>query len=593
MAMVGIGNVLEIKQRHDEYQQEGETIIILIFIQKPIVLKQGLIFGTSSRKSDVSSLRVIALIVAFLILIPILAIAANLLMSGSSDTWRHLAATVLSSYIANTLILCIGVSAGAILIGTSAAWLVSIHEFPGRRVFEWALVLPLAVPTYVMAYTYTDLLQFVGPVQSWLRESFNLKPGQYWFPDIRTISGAVVIFVFVLYPYVYLLARTAFLERATGMLEVGRSLGLGPWQSFFRISLPLARPAIATGASLALMETLADYGAVSYFGVPTFTTGIYRAWFSLGDRVAAAQLSAALLGFVALVLLTERITRGRGRFHNTTARNRPLPGHQLSGIKAVGAVLVCLLPLMIGFLIPAGTLLHMALTSGDAQFGERFLRLARNSFVLAAISAAVAVAIAVLLAYAARGARHIMSSLVNRVVGLGYALPGSVIAVGVLIPVSRLDTWLASTVQEITGHNPGLVLTGGIAALIYAYLVRFLTMSLQTVEASLSKITSSMDDAARSLGSGYGETLQRIHLPLLRGSLLTAALLVFVEVMKELPATLVMRPFNFDTLATQAYTLASDERLAEASTAALSIVVVGVLPLMLVSREIARSRRSQ
>lgn len=531
-----------------------------------------------------------ALIVAALVAVPILSVAANLLTGGSGDTWQHLASTVLPSYVVNTLILCVGVSTGAILVGVSTAWLVSAHDFPLRRVFEWALVLPLAVPAYVMAYTYTDLLQFVGPVQTWLRATFGLLPGQYWFPDVRTIGGATLIFVFVLYPYVYLLARAAFLERASGMLEVGRSLGLTAWQSFFRISIPLARPAIAAGASLALMETLADYGAVSYFGVQTFTTGIYRAWFSLGDRVAAAQLSAVLLGFIALILFLERLSRGGARFHNTTGRNRPMPGHRLRGPAAAGAFMVCLLPLVFGFLVPAGVLLEMALTEGDAQFGERFVQLAKNSFTLAAVTALVAVAIAVLLAYAARMSRHAAPRLVNRVVGLGYALPGSVIAVGVLIPVTRIDTWLAGAIQSATGHSPGLLLTGGIAALVYAYLVRFLTVSLGTVEASLSKITPAMDDAARSLGYGQSETLWRVHLPLLRGSMLTAGLLVFVDVMKELPATLVMRPFNFDTLATQAYTLASDERLAEASTAALAIVAVGVLPLVVISRQIARSR---
>jgi iron(III) transport system permease protein len=377
------------------------------------------------------------------------------------------------------------------------------------------------------------------------------------------------------------------------MLEAGRSLGLGPWGSFFRISLPLARPAVVTGAALALMETLADYGTVAYFAVQTFTTGIYRAWFSLGDRIAAAQLSAALLGFVVLVLLLERMSRGRARFHNTTGRNRPQHGRQLSGLKSAGALFACTVPLSIGFLIPAGILLRMAITEGDAQFGARFVNLAANSFTLAALSAVLAVGLAVLLAYAARMIRGRWPQVMNRMVGLGYAVPGSVIAVGVLIPVTRIDNWLASWMSASLGTNPGLLLTGGIAAVVYAYLVRFLAVALQTVEASLGKITFSMDDAARSLGCGLGATLRQIHLPLLRGSLLTAGLLVFVEVMKELPATLVMRPFNFDTLATQAYTLASDERLAEASTAALAIVAVAILPLIAVSRQIAQGGQTQ
>jgi len=535
-----------------------------------------------------SALALAALVIAVLTAAPIVSVWANLFAGGTGDTWSHLVATVLPEYVLNTLWLCLGVGCGVIVVGVSTAWLVTMHDFPGRRVFAWTLVLPLAVPAYVMAYTYTDLLQFVGPVQSGLRESFGWQREDYWFPDVRTLGGAIAMFIFVLYPYVYLLARTAFLERASGMLEVGRSLGLGAWGSFFRISLPLARPAIAAGATLALMETLADYGTVAYFSVQTFTTGIYRAWFSLGDRAAAAQLSAALLGFVVLVLLLERTSRGRARFHNTTGRNRPHPGRRLSGLAAAGALFACAVPLLLGFLLPAGLLLNMALSEGDAQFGARFAQLAGNSFTLAALTALLAVGFALLLAYAARLSRSRWRGMMNRIVGLGYAVPGSVIAVGVLIPVTRLDNWLAGWIASWSGANPGLLLTGGIAALVYAYLARFLAIALQAVEASLGKITSSMDDASRSLGLGQGATLFRVHLPLLRGSLLTAGLLVFVDVMKELPATLVMRPFNFDTLATQAYTLASDERLAEASTAALTIVAVGVLPLIAVSRQIAK-----
>ena len=529
-----------------------------------------------------------ALVIGILTAAPIASVWLNLFAGGTGDTWAHLASTVLTEYVANTLVLCLGVGGGVILVGVSTAWLVTMHAFPGRRFFEWALVLPLAVPAYVMAYAYTDLLQFVGPVQSWLRESFGWRKGDYWFPDVRSAGGAVAMFSLVLYPYVYLLARTAFLERAGGMLEVGRSLGLSAWASFFRISLPLARPAVAAGTALALMETLADYGTVAYFAVPTFTTGIYRAWFSLGDRIAAAQLSAALLGFVVLVLAAERASRGRARFHNTTGRNRPQPGQTLSGAAALAAMLACALPLLLGFLLPAGVLLRLALGDGDAQFGSRFFQLAGNSFSLAALTALLAVGLAVLLAYSARLSGAGWSRALNRLVGLGYAVPGSVIAVGVLIPVTRLDNWLAAAIASWTGTSPGLLLTGGIAALVYAYLARFLAIALQTVEASLAKVTPSMDDAARSLGLGQGQTLRRVHLPLLRGSLLTAGLLVFVDVMKELPATLVMRPFNFDTLATQAYTLAADERLAEASTAALAIVVVGILPLIAVSRQIAK-----
>ena len=533
-----------------------------------------------------------AAVLALLVIVPVLSVFSNVVAGGTSDTWGHLADTVLPDYVGNTVILIFGVGLGVSSIGVTTAWLTAMHEFPGRRFFEWALVLPLAVPAYVMAYVYTDFLQFVGPVQSFLRETFDWRARDYWFPDVRSVGGAVAMFMFVLFPYVYMLSRSAFLERAGGVLEAGRSLGLGPWGCFFRLSLPLARPAVVAGTALALMETLADYGTVSYFAVQTFTTGIYRAWFSLGDRIAAAQLSAALLGFVILVLVLEQISRGRARFHNTSRHHRPHPGRRLSPLAGAVAAFACFMPLLFGFLIPCALLLRMAIVEGDAQFGSRFVELAGNSFILAVVTATIAVVCAVVLAYARRlSPANLITAGLNRLVGLGYAVPGTVIAVGVLIPVTRLDNLIAEWWTAAFGASPGLLLTGGIAALVYAYLTRFLSVALHTVDTSLSKVTTSMDDAARSLGYGQWSTLGRVHLPIVRGALLTAALLVFVDVMKELPATLVMRPFNFDTLATQAFNLASDERLAEASTAALTIVVVGLLPMIVLSRQIARQRR--
>lgn len=537
-------------------------------------------------------LSLIALALALLVAAPVLSVLFNLFHGGTGDTWRHLASTVLPEYVASTLWLCLWVGLGTATIGVATAWATVMWEFPGRRVLEWALVLPLATPAYVMAYTYTDLLQFVGPVQTALRDTFGWERGDYWFPDVRSVGGAACMFAAVLYPYVYLLVRQSLIERAAGLNEAARMLGQGAWAAFCRVTLPLARPAIAAGVSLALMETLADYGTVSYFGVQTFTTGIYRAWFSLGDRVAAAQLAALLLGFVASLLLLERLSRGGARFHDSSRAGGSARRHPLPPVLGWAVALACLLPLAAGFVLPGGVLLHWAFSEGDAQFGERFVRLAFNSFTLAAVASVCAVLLALLLAYAVRASRSRLVAAARSVVGLGYAVPGAVIAVGILIPVTRLDHLLSGLWQQWTGHNPGLVLTGGIAALVYAYLARFLTVSLQSVESGLARITPSMDDAARSLGLGTTETLRRVHWPMLRGSLLTAALLVFVDVMKELPATLVMRPFNFDTLATQAYTLASDERLQEALTAALAIVAVGLLPLIVLSRQIARSRRN-
>ncbi len=405
---------------------------------------------------------------------------------------------------------------------------------------------------------------------------------------MRSLGGAALMFTLVLFPYVYLLARTAFLERAGGMIEVGRSLGLTPWRSFVRLSLPLARPAIAAGVALALMETLADYGTVSYFGVQTFTTGIYRAWFSLGDRVAAAQLSLALLAFVVLVLALERTSRGRSRYADASLRSRTVQRLPLSGWRAALAVVACALPLLLGFVLPALVLALLA-SSTEILPLQRFATLARNSVLVAGLTAAASVLVALLIAYASRAQNSLAMRTAHRLAGFGYALPGSVIAVGVLIPVTRLDHLLADLLRSWAGVEVGLLFTGGIAALVYACLVRYLTAALQSVDAGLARITPSMDQASRSLGLGTGQTLARVHLPLLRGSVLTAALLVFIDVMKELPATLVMRPFNFDTLATTAYTLASDERLAEAATPALAIVAVGLPPMVWLCRRIARA----
>ncbi len=536
-----------------------------------------------------SSLSWISLLIAALFSIPIVSVLANVFVP-SGGAWRHLAETVLPGYIANTFLLVLGVGCGVLMLGLSTAWLVTMCRFPGRRIFEWALILPLAVPAYVMAYTYTDFLQYTGPLQALLRDLTGWGLHDYWFPNIRSLGGAIVLLSLVLYPYVYLLARAAFLEQSVCALEVSRALGCGPWSSFYRVALPLARPAIVGGVALALMETIADFGTVSFFGVPTFTTGIVRAWFSMGDRVAAAQLSSALLCFVLVVVVLERSSRGRARYYHTSGKYQYLPSAKLRGWRAGAASLVCALPLFLGFLLPAAILLGMTIEAGDSQFGPRFLRLAGNSFTLSAVTAVAAVLLAAVMAYAVRLSPGPLALAANRVAAMGYAVPGTVIAVGALIPFALFDNALDAWMRASFGISTGLLLTGTIAALVFAYLVRFLAVSLNTVESGLGKIKPTMDDAARSLGRGPGATQARIHAPLMWSSLLTAGLLVFVDVMKELPATLIMRPFNFDTLAVQAYNLASDERLTEASTASLAIVAVGILPLIILSRAIARAR---
>ena len=542
--------------------------------------------GSALRRGSV--LTISATLIAALLAVPVVVVLANIFLPGQG-TWAHLAGTVLPEYVANTLWLLAGVSAMVIFGGVATAWLVTMCSFPGQRLFEWTLILPLAMPAYIMAYAYTDFLQFTGPVQTWLRELTGWQAREYWFPEIRSVGGAIVMLGLVLYPYVYLVVRAAFLEQSVGIIEVGRSLGHGPWRSFFRIALPLARPAVAAGTTLALMETLADFGTVSYFAVPTFTTGIYHAWLSLGDRVAAAQLSAMLLGFVVAVLLIERVSRGRARFHSASGRKHPVR-YQLRGAPAALAVLICCVPLVFGFALPSGLLLHMAFTEGDAQFGARFVTLTFNSFTLAGVTALAGVALALVMAYALRLRPGPLTRAANRLAGLGYAIPGAVIAIGILVPVARLDNAVDAWMRAQFDVSTGLLLTGSITALVYAYLVRFLAVALQTAEAGLTKITPSMDEASRSLGVGPFGTLIKVHGPMMRGSLLTASLLVFVDVMKELPATFVMRPFNFDTLAVQAYNLAADERLAEASTSALAIVAVSLVPLIVLSRRIARRR---
>lgn len=542
--------------------------------------------GRAPAAASVRAWVVFSVVIAALVVLPIAVVAANFFVAGG-EAWSHLAATVLPGYFRTTVALVAMVVAGVVVVGVACAWLVARCEFPGRDTLEWALLLPMAMPAYVIAYAYTDLLQFSGPVQSALRVTFGWKAGDYWFPEVRSLGGATAMFVCVLYPYVYLLARVAFREQSPALAEAGRTLGLAPWKAFLRVNLPLARPAIAAGAALAGMETLADFGTVSYFGVQTFTTGIFRAWLSMGDPVAAARLATILLLLVGTVIALERMARGKARFHDLPAPRRQVR-FRLSGRKAAAAVAACVIPLALGFLLPAVLLVKMSLAGGDEQFGMRFARLAANSFSIAAIASALAVALALMMAWGARVSRSPLAAAMNRVAGLGYAVPGAVIAVGVLIPAARIDNALGDWLNAHFGLATGLILTGSIAALVYAYLIRFLAVALQTVDAGLAKITPNMEDAARSMGAGAGETLARVHAPMMRSSLVTAALLVFVDVMKELPATFVMRPFNFDTLAVQAYNLAADERLSEASTASLAIVAVGLVPLYFASRRLVR-----
>ena len=550
----------------------------------------ALLSGFASRITlSLSPWSIALFLVALIVALPILVVLGHIVMP-TEGVWQHLASTVLPRYLSNTFWLVLWVGLGTLVIGTGTAWLVVMCRFPGKRLFEWALLLPLAVPTYVIAYAYTDFLQVAGPLQSLLREWFHWQVGDYYFPNVRSLGGAATLITFVLYPYVYLLARASFLEQSVCVLDVGRTLGRGPWRLFASVALPLARPALVGGVSLVLMETLNEFGAVQFFGVDTFTTGIYRTWFGMGEQVAAAQLAACLLTFVIAFVLLERWSRGKRRYFHTTNRYQQLPEYRLHGWHAVGVTLACLLPITVGFLLPSGILLEMAITTGDSLFGTRFIGFAMNSLSLATVAALIAVGLAVLLSYGVRLHNSPSARLFTRIAAMGYAIPGSVVAVGILIPFAWLDnalnTWLHTHYDKIIG----LVFSGTAFILIYAYVVRFLAVSFNAVEASLGKVTPSMDAASRTLGQTAGGTLRRIHTPLMRSSLLAAGILVFVDVMKELPATIILRPFNFDTLAVRAHSLASDERLAEASTASLTIVVVGILPVILLSLAMRRAR---
>lgn len=538
------------------------------------------------------SWRLFICVLALFLAVPVLTIVFSLLLPMNAN-WEHVASYLLSDYIWNSLLLMVGVALGVTLIGVSTAWLTTMYEFPGRAIFAWALLLPLAMPAYIVAYTYTGILDYAGPVQTSLRQLFDWGYGSYWFPDIRSLGGAVFVLTFVLFPYVYMLARAAFIEQSICVLEVSRSLGCTAWQSIWRVALPLARPAIVAGVSLALMETLADYGTVQYFGLSTFTTGIFRVWFGMGDVGTASQLAAVLLFFVVTLLMLERFSRHKARFHHTSHRYSELKRRALTGWRRWSAVSVCALPLMLGFVFPALQLLYWAVTTAETSFDYAFLLLVWHSLYLATVTALAGVVVAVVFAY---GKRLLGSSAINAVVrlsGLGYAIPGIVIAVGIMVPVAWFDNTVDTFARETFSKSTGLILSGSLFVLVLAYLVRFLSISLQTVESGLEKVKPTMDDVARTLGYTPLQVLRRIHFPIMKGSLLTALLLVFVDVLKELPATLILRPFNYNTLAVRAYELAADERLADVGAPALMIVLVGIIPVILLTRVIDRVRVSK
>jgi iron(III) transport system permease protein len=535
------------------------------------------------------AIRAGALAAAALCLLPMAAVLGAALM-GSTETLAHLADTVLFRYTSATLLLAGLVALGTAALGTGAAWLVTMTRFPGVRAFEVALALPFAFPAYVLAYAYTDLLDHPGAVQSALRAVTGWGPRDYWFPEVRSLGGAAVMLILVLYPYVYLLARAAFLQQSATANLAARALGQSAWGAFRRVSLPMARPAIAGGVLLAVMETIADFGTVKYFGVQTLATGIYTSWFSMSDRAAAAQLALCLLGFALFLALLERIQRGAARHHGAGKRFEQAPAVELRGWHRWGAVVLCAVPVVLGFLLPLGLLLEMGIGSGQNLLDDRYLGFIRNTVTLAGIAAVLTVGAAVLVAFFQRLAPGRLSGAAANVARIGYAVPGGVIAVGLLVPFAAFDNAVDAFMEARFGIDTGLIFTGSIWLLVGAYMVRFIAAALNTYDGGLVTIHPNTDAVARTLGLGPGAMLARVHLPILRPSVLTALLIVFVDVTKELPATLIMRPFNFDTLAVQAYRLASDERLSGAAVPSLVIVAVGLLPVILVCRNLGRHR---
>jgi iron(III) transport system permease protein len=534
----------------------------------------------------------LAWLAAAMCLLPMAAVTIAAL-TGGFETFSRLASSVLPRYAGTTALLILLVGTGTCIIGTGAAWLVTATRFPGRRVLEIALALPLAFPAYVLAYAYTDFLDHPGWVQSTLRDLTGWGPRDYWFPEIRSLGGAALMLVLVLYPYVYLLTRAAFLQQSATAYIAARTLGAGSWGAFFRVSLPIARPAIAGGVLLALMETLADFGTVSYFGVQTFATGIYQAWYSFFDRGGAAQLALCLLIVALIIAAMERRQRRDQRQHGAGRRFEAMQAVRLSPWQSAGAIVFCGLPVVLGFVLPVGLLISLGWDSFDNMLTDRYLRFLRNSLILASIAALLTVAAAVILGFNARLHPTPAAKVAVRVAGLGYAVPGGVIAVGLIVPFAAFDNALDAFMEARFGIDTGLLITGSIWLLIAAYGVRFMAAALSAYDAGLSTINPNVDAVARTLGRTPRRMLAGVHLPILRPSILTGLLIVFVDVMKELPATLIMRPFNFDTLAVQAHRLASDERLGEAAGPSLVIAGVGLLPVVLLCLSLGRERTAR
>ena len=525
-----------------------------------------------------------AVAMSALVTLPVLAIGV-LALFPTENIWPHLMATVLPGYVQTTLSLMIGVGALTFIVGTTTAWLVTMYRFPCRKWLQWALLVPLAMPTYIIAYTYVDVFEYSGVAQQALRDLFGWRnAADYWFPEIRSTGGAIFVMSFVLYPYVYLTARASFLKQSVCHLEVSRTLGRTAAGTFFSVALPLARPGIVVGVTLAMMECLNDIGAVEYFGVNTLTVGIYSTWLERGNLGAAAQIASVMLLFVFALIWLERLGRSRQRYHHMSQRERNPTRLKLTGWRGAVATILCVLPVFLGFVVPGAVLLDFAVTYFDAAFEADYLKFVRNSLLLSALAAFAAICIGLFLAYAHKLARSDFVQVAIRFASVGYAVPGAVLGIGILIPLTRFDNFVDGISRDLIGISTGLLLTGTVFSIVYAYVVRFLAVSYGNMESGLGRVTPNLAAAARTLGRSASGALREVHLPLIRPAIAAAGLLVFVDCMKELPATLILRPFNFDTLATHVYTYASLDLLEESALAALTIVAVGLVPVMLLNR---------
>ena len=529
-------------------------------------------------------------VLAGVILLPVATVAV-LAVTAEDNIWPHLMRTVLPSTLRDTVLLLAGVGVLALVVGTGTAWLTTMYRFPGRALLDRLLVLPLAMPTYIAAYCYVEVLDYSGPVQGALRALFGWHTARdYWFPDVRTLSGAVLILSAVLYPYVYLAARATFVQQSVCMLEVARTLGRTALGTFWAVALPLARPALAAGLALVLMECLNDLGAVQYLGVQTLSASIYTTWQQRASLGGAAQISIIALAFVLVLLLAERSARGRAHYHHTTGRYRSIPFAELPGWRGYAAALACALPVFVGFLAPLLVLISQGVVHITDAYAGDFWRAARNSIGVAAAAAAVTVALGLMLAYARRLAPSLLVRSVVRIAGLGYALPGTVLALGLLISLASFDNRVDALMRTTFGLSTGLLLSGSVAVLVLAYTVRFLAVSLSTFEAGFERLSPNLDAAARTLGETSLSALWRVHLPLLMPTLGAAALIVFVDGMKELPTTLLLRPFNFETLATHVYSYAALEQFEKSALGALTIVLIGLVPVLLLHEAVAGGR---